>query len=181
MRLHHDRHHAAYVKNLNAALSKYPQLQNKSLEYLIKNLSRLPQDIRTTVRNNGGGHYNHAMFWQIMAPATGQKPSGALATAIDRDFGSFQQFQKQFVAAGGQHFGSGWVWLVLQAGKLKITTTANQDNPLTTGMLPIMGNDLWEHAYYLNYQNRRADYLQAWWQVVNWTEVGSRFDRALAG
>jgi superoxide dismutase, Fe-Mn family len=180
MRLHHDKHHAAYVKNLNAAVAKYPALKGKSIEYLMINLSKLPKDIQTTVRNNGGGHINHSMFWQIMGAPGGKPPSGKLAAAIDRSFGSFDKFKTQFEAAGMKHFGSGWVWLVMQNGQLKIITTANQDSPLLSGLLPVMGNDIWEHAYYLKYQNKRADYLKAWWNVVNWTEVGNRYDQFLA-
>jgi superoxide dismutase, Fe-Mn family len=179
MRLHHDKHHAAYVNNLNAAVAKYPELQNKSVEYLVGNLSKLPKDIQRTVQNNGGGHINHTMFWQIMGPPTGEKPTGQLAQAIDRQFGSFDKFKAQFVEAGTKHFGSGWVWLVLKNGQLQIVTTANQDSPLATGLLPVMGNDIWEHAYYLKYQNKRADYLNAWWNVVNWSAVSKRYDQFL--
>jgi superoxide dismutase, Fe-Mn family len=180
MRLHHDKHHAAYVKNLNAAVAKYPALKDKSVEYLMLNLSKLPKDIQTTVRNNGGGHINHSMFWQIMGPAGGKPPTGKLAAAIDRNFGSFDKFKAQFVAAGTKHFGSGWVWLVMQNDQLKIVTTANQDSPLLSGLLPVMGNDIWEHAYYLKYQNKRADYLNAWWNVVNWPAVSKRYDQFLS-
>jgi superoxide dismutase, Fe-Mn family len=180
MRLHHDKHHAAYVKNLNAAVAKYPALKDKSVEYLMLNLSKLPKDIQTTVRNNGGGHINHSMFWQIMGPAGGKPPTGKLAAAIDRNFGSFDKFKAQFVAAGTKHFGSGWVWLVMQNDQLKIVTTANQDSPLLSGLLPVMGNDIWEHAYYLKYQNKRADYLNAWWHVVNWPAVSKRYDQFLS-
>jgi superoxide dismutase, Fe-Mn family len=179
MRLHHDKHHAAYVKNLNAAIAKYPDLKNKSVEYLVENLSKLPKDIQTTVRNNGGGHINHSMFWQIMGPPGGQGPTGKLATAIDSSFGSFDKFKAQFVEAGTKHFGSGWVWLVRQNGQLKIITTANQDSPLLSGVLPVMGNDIWEHAYYLKYQNKRDAYLNAWWNVVNWSAVSKRYDQVL--
>ncbi len=179
MRLHHDKHHAAYVKNLNAAVAKYPNLQGKSVEYLVENLSKLPQDIQKAVRNNGGGHINHTMFWEIMAPKGSSKPTGKLAAAIDKSFGSFDKFQAQFVEAGTKHFGSGWVWLVLNKNQLQIVTTANQDSPLMANLKPVMGNDLWEHAYYLTYQNKRPEYLKAWWKVVNWTEVGKRYDQFL--
>jgi superoxide dismutase, Fe-Mn family len=179
MRIHHDKHHAAYVNNLNAALEKYPELQNKSAEELIKDLNAVPEDIRTAVRNNGGGHVNHTMFWQIMGPSAGGEPTGALADAIKSAFGSFEDFKKQFQDAGAKRFGSGWVWLVKDGGgKLQILSTANQDNPLMEGHTPILGNDVWEHAYYLRYQNLRPKYLEEWWKVVNWNEVAKRFDAA---
>jgi Fe-Mn family superoxide dismutase len=179
MKFHHDKHHAAYVKNLNTAINKYPKLKTKTLEQLLQNLGELPQDIQTTVRNNGGGHLNHTMFWQIMSPQGGGAPKGAIASAINQSFGSFENFKTQFNEVGAKHFGSGWVWLVSgKDGKLKIITTANQDSPLSQGLYPIMGNDVWEHAYYLKYQNRRVDYLLAWWNVVNWTEINKRFERA---
>ncbi|WP_353929633.1 superoxide dismutase [Okeanomitos corallinicola TIOX110] len=176
MQFHHDKHHAAYVNNLNKALDKYPELKNKTVEELLQNLDNVPADIRTTIRNNGGGHVNHSMFWKIMKPNGGGEPTGEIATAIKDNFGSFADFQKQFNQAGGGRFGSGWVWLVRnQNGKLEITTTANQDSPLMEGKYPIFGNDVWEHAYYLKYQNRRPDYLAAWWNVVNWDEINQRF------
>jgi Fe-Mn family superoxide dismutase len=176
MRLHHDKHHAAYINNLNAALEKHSALGDASAEELIKNLDRVPEDIRTAVRNNGGGHVNHTMFWQIMGPNGGGEPTGALADAINEAFGSFEEFKTKFNDAGTKRFGSGWVWLIRGAsGKLEITSTANQDNPMSDGHYPIMGNDVWEHAYYLKYQNRRPEYLAAWWNVVNWDEVGKRF------
>ena len=179
MQIHHDKHHAAYVNNLNAALEKYPQLQNKSAEELISDLNSVPEDIRTAVRNNGGGHVNHTMFWRIMGPNGGGEPTGAIASAIKEAFGDFETFKQQFNDAGVKRFGSGWAWLVRGAGgKLQITSTANQDNPMSEGMYPIMGNDVWEHAYYLKYQNRRPDYLAAWWNVVNWDEVNRRFEQA---
>jgi Fe-Mn family superoxide dismutase len=179
MTLHHDKHHATYVNNLNTALEKYPDLQNKSAEELIRDLNSVPEDIRTAVRNNGGGHVNHTMFWQIMGPNGGGEPTGALAQAINEAFGSFDEFKKQFNDAGAKRFGSGWVWLVrTSGGQLQITSTANQDNPLSEGHYPIMGNDVWEHAYYLKYQNRRPEYLSAWWNVVNWDEVNKRFEQA---
>ena len=179
MMLHHDKHHGTYVSNLNAALDKHPQLASKSAEDLIADLNAVPEDIRTTVRNNGGGHVNHAMFWTIMGPAAGGKPSGAIAAALEQSFGDFEAFKKQFNEAGTKQFGSGWVWLVRgQGGKLEIVTTPNQDNPLSQGRRPILGNDVWEHAYYLKYQNRRADYLSAWWNVVRWDKVNERLSRA---
>lgn len=181
MQFHHDKHHAAYVKNLNEAVSKYPQLKNKTAEQLIQNLNSVPQDIRKTVRNNGGGHINHTMFWEIMGPNGGGAPTGAIAAAITQSFGSFDNFKKEFNDAGTKRFGSGWAWLVrTKDGKLQVTSTANQDSPLMEGSYPIMGNDVWEHAYYLKYQNKRADYLTAWWNVVNWTEVNKRFEKAKA-
>lgn len=181
MRFHHDKHHAAYIKNLNEAINKYPQLKGKSAEELITNLNSVPEDIRTTVRNNGGAHVNHTMYWKIMAPNAGGAPSGKIAEAINKNFGSFDAFKKQFNQTGEKRFGSGWAWLVrTNDGKLKVISTANQDSPLMEGMYPIMGNDVWEHAYYLKYQNKRADYLKAWWNVVNWDEVNKRFERAIA-
>lgn len=176
MQFHHDKHHAAYVNNLNKALDKYPELKNKTVEQLLQNLDNVPADIRTTVRNNGGGHVNHSMFWKIMKPNGGGEPTGEIATAINDNFGNFADFKKQFNEAGAGRFGSGWVWLVRNKnGKLEITTTANQDSPLMEGKSPIFGNDVWEHAYYLKYQNRRPDYLDAWWNVVNWDEINQRF------
>ncbi len=177
MQIHHDKHHAAYVNNLNAALEKYPELQSKSPEELIKDLNAVPEDIRAAVRNNGGGHVNHTMFWQIMGPNSSQ-PSGALAEAINASFGSFEDFKKQFQEAGVKRFGSGWVWLVKNGNSLQITSTANQDNPIMEGQTAILGNDVWEHAYYLRYQNLRPKYLEAWWSVVNWDEVARRFEAA---
>lgn len=179
MEFHHDKHHAAYVKNLNAALDKHPELKSKTVEELLQRLDKVPADIRTTVRNNGGGHVNHSMFWKIMKPNGGGEPTGAIAAAINQNFGNFAAFKKQFNEAGADRFGSGWVWLVRNNnGKLEITTTANQDNPLSQGKYPIFGNDVWEHAYYLKYQNRRPDYLEAWWNVVNWDEINNRFAAA---
>jgi superoxide dismutase, Fe-Mn family len=180
MQIHHGKHHAAYIKNLNGAIAKYPDLKGKSIETLLKTLSSLPEDIRTAVRNNGGGHANHSMFWQIMAPKAGGAPTGEIATAITQTFGNFTNFKQQFNEAGMKRFGSGWAWLVrTPAGKLQVMTTANQDSPLLEGFFPIMGNDLWEHAYYLLYQNRRADYLEAWWNVINWSEVNKRYAMAV--
>jgi superoxide dismutase, Fe-Mn family len=179
MRFHHDKHHAAYVKNLNAALDKHPDLKSKSVESLLVNLDSVPEDIRKIVCNNGGGHVNHSMFWRIMKPQGGGEPTGAIASAIDQNFGNFAAFKKQFNEAGAARFGSGWVWLVHnQDNKLEVTTTANQDSPISEGLYPIMGNDVWEHAYYLKYQNRRADYLDAWWNVLNWDEINQRFAQA---
>jgi superoxide dismutase, Fe-Mn family len=179
MRLHHDKHHATYVNNLNGALEKHSALGDRSPEELIKDLNSIPEDIRTVVRNNGGGHVNHTMFWEIMGPNGGGEPTGALADAINESFGSFDEFKQKFNEAGTKRFGSGWVWLVRgSGGKLEITSTANQDNPLMDGSgYPVIGNDVWEHAYYLKYQNRRPDYLNAWWNVVNWEEANRRFER----
>ena len=175
MEIHHDKHHGAYVTNLNAALEKYPNLQNKSIEALLREINSVPDEIRTAVRNNGGGHMNHSMFWQIMAPKTGGEPSGALADAINKSIGSFAAFKEQFAKAAMGRFGSGWAWLINNGGKLSIESTANQDQPIMDGKIAILGVDVWEHAYYLKYQNRRADYLAAWWNVVNWLEVAKRF------
>jgi superoxide dismutase, Fe-Mn family len=179
MELHHDRHHASYVNNLNTALEKYPELRQTTVETLLQNLNRVPEDIRTAVRNNGGGHYNHTMFWQIMSPEGGGEPTGALAEAINQTFGSFDAFKNQFNEAGTGRFGSGWAWLVANPdGTLAITSTPNQDSPIMEGDYPLMGNDVWEHAYYLSYRNRRAEYLDAWWNVVNWPEVSRRYQIA---
>ena len=174
MQIHHGKHHAAYVNNLNAALDKHPDLQGKSVEDLIKNLSGVPEDIRGAVRNNGGGHVNHTMFWQIMGPGKGGAPTGAVADVIKNQFGGFDSFKEQVNKAGVGRFGSGWAWLVSAGGKFSIESTANQDSPLMEGKKPILGVDVWEHAYYLKYQNRRPDYLAAWWNVVNWDEVNKR-------
>jgi Fe-Mn family superoxide dismutase len=173
MEIHHDKHHAGYVNNLNAALEKAPNLAGKSLDELVKDLNAVPDAIRTAVRNNGGGHWNHSMFWQIMSPKGGGEPSGKLADAIKTSFGGFAKFQEQFAAAAAGRFGSGWAWLVNDGGKLSIMSTPNQDNPLMDGKHAILGLDVWEHAYYLNYQNRRADYIKAWWNVVNWDAVAA--------
>ncbi|NJL20287.1 MAG: superoxide dismutase [Leptolyngbyaceae cyanobacterium SM1_3_5] len=181
MQLHHDKHHAAYVNNLNAALEKYSELQGRSAEDLIRDFNQIPEAVRGAVRNNGGGHVNHTMFWEIMAPNAGGEPTGAIAQVISETFGDFNNFQQRFNDAGLKQFGSGWAWLVLdQDGKFQVTATPNQDSPLTAGQKPIMGNDVWEHAYYLKYQNRRADYLNAWWNVVNWDEVNRRLEQARA-
>jgi Fe-Mn family superoxide dismutase len=178
MKLHHDKHHQAYVTNLNGAVEKHPELGQKTPEELIMNLDSVPEDVRTVVRNNGGGHVNHTMFWQIMAPKGGGNATGTIASQIQADFGGFEDFKKAFNDATAKQFGSGWGWLVWKGGKLAITTTPNQDNPLSQGLYPILGNDVWEHAYYLKYNNRRPEYLAAWWNVVNWTEVNKRFDQA---
>ncbi|WNZ26174.1 superoxide dismutase [Leptolyngbya sp. NK1-12] len=176
MQLHHDKHHAAYVNNLNTALANYSDLQAKSVEELVADLNAVPEAIRTAVRNNGGGHVNHTMFWQIMRPNGGGEPTGALGDAISSTFGDFDTFKQRFNEAGAKHFGSGWVWLVISPEQtLQITTTPNQDSPITTGAKPIFGNDVWEHAYYLKYQNRRPEYLDAWWNVLNWEEIERRF------
>ena len=175
MRIHHDKHHAAYVTNLNAALEKHPDLQQKSVDDLIRGISSVPEDIRTAVRNNGGGHVNHTMFWQIMGAGKGGAATGAVGEAIKSSFGSFDSFKEQFAKAATTRFGSGWAWLLDAGGKLVIESTANQDSPLMEGKKPILGLDVWEHAYYLKYQNRRPDYIGAWWNVVNWDEVNKRF------
>jgi len=178
MHLHHDGHHAAYVKNLNAALEKHPELQSRSAIELLKNLNSLPEEIHTAVRNNGGGHVNHTMFWEIMKPSGGGNPSGQIAEALTGTFGAFDGFQQKFNDAGLKQFGSGWVWLASKGTRLEIITTANQDSPLLQGYYPIFGNDVWEHAYYLKYQNRRAEYLQAWWSVINWEAVNKRLQES---
>ena len=178
MTLHHDKHHQAYVTNLNAAIEKHPELGSKSPEELIKNLDAIPEDIRPAVRNNGGGHVNHSMFWEIMGPGGGGEPTGRIAEAISSTFGSFEAFKTAFSDAGVKRFGSGWAWLVNAGGKLAIVSTANQDNPLSEGQFPILGNDVWEHAYYLKYQNRRPEYLAAWWNTINWNEVNKRFEQS---
>ena len=178
MKLHHDKHHAAYVNNLNAAVEKHPELGKHTPEDLLRNLETIPDDVKGAVRNNGGGHVNHTMFWSIMKPGGGGEPTGKIAEHITKDFGSFEDFKKQFNETTAKQFGSGWGWLVFDGGKLKIVTTANQDNPLTHGHYPILGNDVWEHAYYLKYQNKRPDYLAAWWNTVNWDEINKRFETA---
>ncbi len=178
MKLHHDKHHVAYVTNLNGAVEKHPELGKKTPEELISDLGGVPEDVRATVRNNGGGHVNHTMFWQIMKPNGGGNPTGELAAQIDKDFGSFAEFKKKFEDAAVKQFGSGWGFLVYKGGKLEIVTKPNQDSPFSDGLYPIMGNDVWEHAYYLKYNNRRAEYLSAWWNVVNWDEVNKRFAHA---
>jgi Fe-Mn family superoxide dismutase len=179
MHLHHDKHHQAYVNNVNAALQGLQQFENMSVEDLMRHINEVPENVRTAVRNNGGGHANHSMFWQIMKPNGGGEPTGELAQAINSKFGSFDQFKAAFNDAGAKRFGSGWAWLVMdQSGNLSVISTANQDSPLMDGQFPIMGNDVWEHAYYLKYQNRRPEYLAAWWNVVNWDEVAKRYQQA---
>ena len=179
MHLHHDKHHQTYVTNLNAAIEKHPELGGKSPEELLKDLSGIPEDIRMAVRNNGGGHVNHTMFWEIMAPGGSKEPTGALAEAITAKFGTLDALKQQFNTNGATRFGSGWTWLVKSAaGELTLLSTPNQDNPLSEGHFPIFGNDVWEHAYYLKYQNRRPDYLAAWWTVLNWDVVAQRFAQA---
>jgi Fe-Mn family superoxide dismutase len=178
MEIHHTKHHQAYITNLNAALDKAPELKQKSLEDLLRGIQQVPEAIRGVVRNHGGGHANHTLFWQIMAPKAGGKPSGRLAEAITGAFGGFDAFKEQFGAAAAGRFGSGWAWLLVQKGKLSIESTANQDSPIMEGKTPILGLDVWEHAYYLLYQNRRPDYIAAWWNVVNWPEVARRFEAA---
>jgi Fe-Mn family superoxide dismutase len=178
MEIHHGKHHQTYVNNLNAAIEKAPELAKKSLDDLLRNVSSLPEAVRTPIRNNGGGHWNHSMFWQIMAAKAGGEPGGKLGQAITSTFGDFAKFREQFSAAGVGRFGSGWAWLINTGGKLSITSTPNQDNPLMEGQKAIMGLDVWEHAYYLKYQNRRPDYISAWWNVVNWKEIEKRFAAA---
>jgi Fe-Mn family superoxide dismutase len=178
MKLHHDKHHQTYVTNLNGAIEKHPALGSKQPWELLLDLSSIPEDIRGVVRNNGGGHVNHTMFWQIMKPGGGGEPTGAIGEQIKKDFGSFDDFKKTFNDAGLKQFGSGWAWVVTEGGKLKILSTANQDSPISLGFYPIFGNDVWEHAYYLKYQNKRADYLAAWWNVINWSEINKRFEAA---
>jgi Fe-Mn family superoxide dismutase len=177
MHLHHDKHHQAYVDKLNGAVEG-TEWAGKSIEEIVQSLGSLPSDIQGPVRNNGGGHLNHTLFWESMGPGKGGAPDGDLGAAIDAAFGSFDAFKEAFEAAGVGRFGSGWAWLVLDGGELKITSTANQDNPLTDGATPLLGNDVWEHAYYLNYQNRRPDYLKAWWNVVDWAKVAERYAAA---
>ncbi|HEY7974590.1 MAG TPA: superoxide dismutase [Ktedonobacterales bacterium] len=182
MQLHHDKHHQAYVNNLNTALQGLSQFDGVLVEDLMRRINEVPENVRTAVRNNGGGHANHSMFWQIMKANGGGQPTGALADAINSTFGSFDQFKTTFNDNGAKRFGSGWTWLVVdQSGKLQALSTANQDSPLMDGLTPVMGNDVWEHAYYLTYQNRRPDYLKAWWNVVNWDEVAKRFQQASSG
>ena len=181
MQIHHGKHHQAYVNNLNGALDKHPELHQKSLEDLLKSINTIPEDIRTVVRNNGGGHHNHSLFWTIMAPAGkggGGEPSGKLADAVTKALGGFAKLKEQMTAAATGRFGSGWAWLVSVGGKLEVLSTPNQDSPVMDGKTPLLGLDVWEHAYYLKYQNRRPDYVAAWWNVVNWSEVGRRFTEA---
>jgi Fe-Mn family superoxide dismutase len=177
MRLHHDKHHQAYVDKANGALDG-TEWADEPIEAVLRQLDRLPQDKQTVVRNNGGGHYNHSLFWEIMSPSGGGEPSGSLAQAVERAFGSLDALKQQVNDAGVNRFGSGWAWLVTSGGSLEVTSTPNQDAPIMEGKTPILGIDVWEHAYYLKYQNRRPDYLQAWWNVVDWSEVARRFDQA---
>ena len=182
MQLHHDKHHAAYVTNVNAALQNNSEFASLPIDELERRLNDVPENIRTAVRNNGGGHANHSMFWKIMTPNGGGEPTGELASAIQQAFGSFDAFKTALNDAGVKRFGSGWTWLVLdQSGKLQVMSTANQDSPLTEGLYPVMGNDVWEHAYYLKYQNRRPEYLNAWWNVVNWNEIARRYAEGRSG
>lgn len=178
MQIHHDRHHGTYVNNLNAALEGHADLQAKSLEELLSSMDSIPEAIRTAVRNNGGGHANHSMFWEILSPNGGGQPTGSLADDMNATFGSFDQFKDAFAKAATGRFGSGWAWLVLDGGKLSIMSTANQDNPVMEGKQPIFGLDVWEHAYYLKYQNKRPDYISAFWNVINWAEVNKRYEAA---
>jgi Fe-Mn family superoxide dismutase len=178
MEIHYSKHHQGYTNKLNAALEKHPELEGKSAKELLENLDAVPEDIRTAVRNNGGGYKNHNIFWKVMSPDGGGEPTGALAEAINKAFGSFDAFKEKFSNAAATQFGSGWGWLCKKEdGSLVVTSTPNQDNPYSQGLTPLLGLDVWEHAYYLNYQNRRPDYIKAWWNVVNWDEVARRFDK----
>lgn len=176
--LHHSAHHATYVKNLNTALEKYPQWQSKTIEEIVTSLDQIPKDIQTVVRNNGGGHYNHSMFWQMMSPKGGGQPSGTLLDKMQHSFGDFKTFQEQFSTGATKVFGSGWQWLVFDNGEMKLMSTPNQDSPLSLGKTPLLGLDVWEHAYYLQYYNKRADYITAWWNIVNWDNVAKRLSEA---
>ncbi|GBD34518.1 Superoxide dismutase [Mn] [bacterium HR35] len=181
MEIHHTKHHQGYINNLNSALEKYSEWQNVELEEILRNLNQLPEDIRTAVRNNGGGHYNHSLFWEIMKPNGGGEPTGDLKKAIEENFGSFENFKNLFSETALKHFGSGWAWLVVTPDKkLKVYSLPNQDNPLMNGDLPIMGLDVWEHAYYLKYQNRRNEYIQNWWNVVNWEKIEENYKKAVS-
>jgi Fe-Mn family superoxide dismutase len=180
MEIHHTKHHQGYINNLNSALEKYPEFHNLELEEILRNLNQLPEEIRTAVRNNGGGHYNHTLFWEIMKPNGGGEPEGKLKEEIERNFGSFEEFKKLFSETAIKHFGSGWAWLVITSDKkLKVYSLLNQDSPLMNGDIPIMGIDVWEHAYYLKYQNRRAEYVEAWWHVVNWDKIEENLSKYL--
>jgi Fe-Mn family superoxide dismutase len=178
MMIHHDRHHNTYVTNLNNALEGHPDLQSKSVEELIADLNSVPESIRTAVRNNGGGHANHSLFWEVIGPNGGGQPTGALADAINNELGGFEKFKEEFTKAATTRFGSGWAWLSVKDGKLVISSTPNQDSPIMEGAVPILGLDVWEHAYYLKYQNKRPDYINAFWNVVNWEAVGKRYEEA---
>ena len=181
MQIHHGKHHQTYVNNLNAAVEKAPELGSWSLDDLMRRINEVPESVRTAVRNNGGGHWNHTLFWEVMGPKAGGEPSGALADAVKQSFGGFDKLKEQFAAAGTGRFGSGWAWLVVDGNRLSITSTPNQDNPLMEGKRAILGLDVWERAYYLKYQNRRPDYIAAWWNVVNWGAVAKRFEAARGG
>lgn len=178
MEIHHDKHHQAYVTNLNKALEGQAEWQGKTIEEILKNLNSVPESIRTAVRNNGGGHHNHTLFWEVIGPNAGGEPTGELAEAIKSAFGDFASFKEKFAQAAATRFGSGWAWLAVKGGKLEVTSTANQDSVLTDGATPILGLDVWEHAYYLNYQNRRPDYIAAFWNVVNWKAVADKYAAA---
>ena len=178
MHLHHDKHHNTYVANLNKAIEKHPELGEKSIEELVSDLTAVPEEIRTAVRNNGGGHANHSFFWKILSPTGGGEPTGELKEAIESTFGSLDKFKEEFAAAAAGRFGSGWAWLVVDGGKLAITSTPNQDSPLSEGKTPVLGLDVWEHAYYLNYKNVRADYIKAFWNLVNWEEAAKNYAAA---
>jgi len=180
MEIHHDKHHGAYVNNLNKALEGHPELQKLPVEELLARIGNVPEAVRTAVRNNGGGHLNHSMFWQIMKKGGGGEPSGDLADAIKGTFGNFDDFKKTFTQAATSRFGSGWAWLLIRGGKLAVESTANQDNPVLDGGKAIFGLDVWEHAYYLKYQNRRPEYIEAWWNTVNWAQVADNFAKAKA-
>ena len=179
MEIHHTKHHQAYINNAVAALEKHPELLDKDPVDLLKDLNALPEDVRTALRNNVGGHVNHTLFWETLAPATGQTPSGALLDAINADFGSLDELKAKLDTAAKTRFGSGWAWLVVNNGKLEVVSTANQDNPISDGLTPLLGIDVWEHAYYLNYQNRRPDYIQAWFEVINWDAVAANYAKAI--
>ncbi|MCH4825737.1 MAG: superoxide dismutase SodA [Planococcus sp. (in: firmicutes)] len=178
MNIHHTKHHNTYITNVNAALEGHDELASKSVEELIADLDAVPESIRTAVRNNGGGHANHSLFWKLLSPSGGGNPTGALGEAINSKFGSFDEFKEKFAAAGKTRFGSGWAWLVLSNGELEVVSTPNQDSPLMEGKTPLLGLDVWEHAYYLKYQNKRPDYINAFWNVVNWEEVSNRYETA---
>ncbi len=179
MEIHHDRHHAAYVNNLNVALEKHPEVAGRPLEELLAHLDRVPEDIRMAVRNNGGGHWNHTFFWDLMTPGGSKEPTGTLKSAIEQTFGGLEQLKEQLNAAGAARFGSGWAWLVVRGGKLEIISTPNQDSPMMEGLYPVLGVDVWEHAYYLKYQNKRPDYLKQWWSIVNWDKAAANYTKAM--
>lgn len=178
MHLHHDKHHATYVSNANAALEKHPELAEKSVEELLAEIDSVPEDVQTALRNNAGGHANHSLFWEVLSPNGGGEPTGAIKAAIDEAFGSFDAFKEKFAAAATTRFGSGWAWLVVTDGKLEVTSTPNQDSPLMEGKTPVLGLDVWEHAYYLNFKNVRPNYISAFWNIVNWDEVNKRYEAA---